>query len=194
MSGVRGIPALDRAAVAAATLALQDAALGRGWVLSMRPGDAEEIARAALRAYMAGRRLKMERIVPAATRQMAAMDVGDVIELDDESIGRDGWRSRVKAARRYAMNPDARWLVRCLPHEGGVRIKRVADGSSEGMTKPVGSRAAVLVEMQPGEVAFVLWRKVEHQDRITARRILGRPDAMWRARATSKGLRLERVR
>lgn len=195
MSGPRpGIPALSRVGLEAAGLALTEAALGRRWVLSLAPKDVEAVTRAALTTYLTASRGRFVKTTPAATRQIAAMAVGDTVEFDDETLPYATWRSRLKAARLLMANPSAAWWSRAVTGANRIRITRLADGASEGRTRGAGVRSEMLAGMSVGQTVTVQWEKLWSPDKRGARRAMGDPNANWKSRRTSKGLKLERVR
>ncbi len=122
------------------------------------------------------------------TRAMAAMKVGDVIQLTKSC------HKRREAARLLMGNPDASWLI--SGDGAGWRCERLKDGEVGGtqITSPI---VKTLAGLEVGESAQLgpqvqNFRLSSHY-KAMARRLGAIPDADWSQRTTIKGVRVTRV-
>lgn len=162
-------------------------------------GDARNThatARAVVQAYLTALRSTRETLPDGrygqGSAQLAAMKVGDVVELPNSSPSLVSQRAKV--ARKLMNNPDARWAAETVAT--GVRVERVPDGSKP-RPKLTSQITTTLAGLAIGESALL--RGVAAHTAGTmhykrrARVVLCLPDAQWSVEQKSIGTRVTRT-
>ena len=159
-------------------------------------GRARAITRIIATAYVTaltktGETRRGQRAGPVA-KALAAMKVGETIKLPPQTTAL--YRSQM-VARKVMEAPNASWRSDTLP-TGELQVRRLPDGAQREPNTP---SAVVLrmVEMKVGDSALMpeLTKPTSFTShyKARARYRLGAPQADWKRRSTSKGVRVTRV-
>jgi hypothetical protein len=191
----KGEPALRRAGLDAANKQMTFLLRNLGITREFPQKTLDAMTRGIVRQYLKADRehYRGERLMAPLTRQLINMQVGDVIAAD--GVVPQTARGCMHTARRAMGNPLAVWSRSVA--DGRVVIKRLPDGSRHE-PEVRSDRPKFLAAMAPGEVKttrlFPARSHLSVATKVTARRILGDPNADWRGRTTNKGVQVVRVK
>ncbi len=127
------------------------------------------------------------------TRKLAAMQVGEIARFHGTSSSMI--HAKCRAARLLSANPQMKWRTDAQP-DGWIRVTRMADGArrTTAITSDV-TRTIMAMEVGDSAIITTLGRRecFTSAYKSVARRIMGRPDAQWTSKQTTKGVRVTRV-
>ena len=160
-----------------------------------RVRNAEAATRAVLQAYVPV--LLKERTtsgrVSVVTRQLAAMEVGQVIRLRGASSSQT--HAKMRSARLLMENPQAAWRTDSQS-DGWLRVQRLPDGLKR--TTAVTSHVTTTISKLPVNGSYLFDHMTKRSCfasgyKQVARRLMNDPHAQWSAKTTTKGVRVTRT-
>ena len=165
--------------------------------------DPTETVRAVVEAYMgAAAPLLAARKVDKRTAPfvgaVAKLKVGEYLDIPMQPL--QSVRQRFKTVMRVAQNENLKFSTQ-VRNDGTVRITRNPDGSRYFRSPFRNVKAVEMASLKPG--SSIISRTLTStrskgamgsETKITARRILGNPEADWSVKMTTKGVRLTRTK
>ena len=197
MAGKPGALSLHPEGVSAAAKELGDI-LRRDLGYAPRDSILENAVKRVVRVYLPVSRTVSkkahDRLHPG-TRALMEMEVGDNRLFPATAL--QVFRCRMRTARRFMENPDARWSAKAI-NTREVRVRRLPDGATPEADPWDTPRVVFLAKLVVGKPTLAPLYKnrqsMSHGTKMSARKLLGNPDAEWTAKTTPKGVVVTRVK